>query len=407
MDLIETFTKVAELLEVHNLEEALVYLDGVEADIPDSGPAQKIAGQLYQRLGEDAKSLSYIARAHELLPDDTSLLLNLGYHHLDNGAPSQAAGYFNQYLAIEPATPRILCFLGRAYDYSGDKTEAESVLRRAAEMAPSDLEPQLHLGRVLMLNKKYKEALECLEILKFFYPDDFMVDLAHKRAAAFVAGSIETDIKTKSLEPATVVCIKYGTKYGADYVNRLASMAQRWSSVDVDFVCFTEDSSGLAEGVRTLPLPAKNAHGEDIDGWWYKLSLFRGEIDGIGSHMLYMDVDVVLTGSIDPLLYYDSDFAIAVNCYAPSFSSSIMRFKNGAHPELWSDFTEEDAGRLPGDEDWIASKIPDADIFPEDWCTIYRLHAVHGIPDGARVVSFGGLPNPDDYPAPWIKDYWY
>ena len=100
MDLIETFTKVAELLEVHNLEEALVYLDGVEADIPDSGPAQKIAGQLYQRLGEDAKSLSYIARAHELLPDDTSLLLNLGYHHLDNGAPSQAAGYFNQYLAI-------------------------------------------------------------------------------------------------------------------------------------------------------------------------------------------------------------------------------------------------------------------------------------------------------------------
>lgn len=407
MDLIKTFETATALLEVHKLEEAQVLLDQIEDKIPDIGAVQKIAGQLYQRIGEDAKSLKYLSRAQALLPEDSSLLLNLGYHHLDNGAPQLAADFFVKYLQQETPTPRILCFLGRAHDHNGDKVEAERILRQAAQMAPSDLEPQLHLGRVLMLNGKYQEALECFEVLKLFYPDDFMVDLAVKRAAAFLAGQVGTNIQTKSQNPATVVCVKYGTKYGADYVNRLASMVRRRSSVEVDVVCFTEDASGLAEGIRALPLPEKNSQGQDVQGWWNKLSLFREGIEGVGSHMLYMDVDVVLTGSIDSLLFYDSDFAIAVNCYAPSFSSSIMRFKNGVRPDIWTDFTDADAARLPGDEDWIASKVPDADIFPESWCTIYRLHAVHGVPEGAKVVSFGGKPNPDDYPAPWIKDYWY
>ncbi|MBT4588149.1 MAG: tetratricopeptide repeat protein [Rhodospirillaceae bacterium] len=407
MDLIETFSEVTALLEVHNLAEALVCLDRVEAEIPDTGPMQKIAGQLYQRLGEDARSLTYLTRAQELLPDDTSLLLSLGYHHLDNGAPGEAADYFSRYLEVEPATSRILCFLGRAHDHNGNKAEAEKILRQAVALEPSDLEPQLHLGRVLMLNGKYDEALECFKILQFFYPDDFMVDCGLRRAAAFVAGSVETNIQTRSAEPATVVCVKYGTKYGPDYVNRLASMVQRLSSVEVDIVCFTEDPTGIEEGVRTIPLPELNSKGEALEGWWNKLSLFREDIAGVGSHMLYMDVDVVLTGSIDDLLFYDSDFAIAVNSYAPSFSSSIMRFKTGSRPDIWTDFSDEDVDRLPGDEDWIASKVPDADLFPEPWCTIYRLHAVHGVPKGAKVVSFGGLPNPDDFPAPWIKDYWY
>ena len=263
------------------------------------------------------------------------------------------------------------------------------------------------MGRVLLSAGKYQEALECFEVLRFFYPDDFLVDFGIKRAKAFLAGSVETDIQTKSDQPASVVCVKYGTKYGPEYINRLASMVRRWSSVEVDFVCFTEDGEGLGEGIRVLPLPEQNSRGQDVEGWWNKLSLFREGISSVGSHILYFDVDIVITGSIDDLLFYNSDFAIAVNAYAPSFSSSVMRFKNGIRPDIWTDFSDQDADRLPGDEDWIASKVPDADLFPEEWCTIYRLQAVHGVPEGAKVVSFGGRPNPEDYPAPWIKEYWY
>ena len=65
---------------------------------------------------------------------------------------------------------------------------------------------------------------------------------------------------------------------------------------------------------------------------------------------------MVITGSIDPLLFYDSDFAIIDNPYTPSFNSSIMRFKTGARPDIWTDFSEKIAKRLPGDQDWLGSK---------------------------------------------------
>ena len=407
MDIIETFEKVTGFLKVQNTTEARAYLNRIEDKVPDNGAVQKFTGQLYQWIGDDAKSLKYILRARELLPEDMSLLLTLGYHYLDNGAPKIAADYFDQYLLTEAPTARILCFLGRAHDYNGEKDQAIRALRQAVEMMPSDVESQLHLGRVLMAKGKYKDALDCFKTLSFFNSDNIIVDLSLRRANALLKGANEVTDIGRAAEPATVVCVKYGTKYGANYVNRLASMVRRQSSVDVDFFCLTDDPAGLEVGIRTLPLPRMNILGQDISGWWQKLAMFREKIDELGSHLLYFDVDVVITGSIDPLLFYDSDFAIARNCYVPIFSSSVMRFKNGSRPCIWSDFSKINAERYGGDEIWIASKVPDADVFPDDWCKIYRLHAAQAVPEGSIVVSFGGEPNPGDYPAPWVENYWY
>ena len=405
-NIIEKLNKIMGLVENHNLSEARISLERIESNIPDDGPMQKIMGQLFQCIGADAKSLYYISRARELLPNDKSLLLNLAYHYLDNGEPKLAINYFKEYLLTEAPTSRVLCFLGRAYDYDGYKDKAERVLYQAIELMPSDLESHLHLGRILIAKKKYEEALDCFKKINFFHPDDLMVDLSIKRVNALLRSPSESSGHIKSLVPATVVCVKHGKKYEELYVNRLASMVKRWSSVDVDFFCLTDDPSGLVDGIRTLPLPDKNAQGQNIEGWWHKLAMFRKEVKEFGSHILYFDVDVVITGSIDPLLYYDSDFVLAQNCYVPTFSSSVMRFKNGIKPDIWSDFSEINAQKYGGDEIWIASKVPGADVFPEEWCKIYRLHGVNEIPKGAIVVSFGGEPNPGDYPSPWIKDYW-
>ena len=406
VNFVETFEQVIGFIEDQNLAKARLYLERIEGNIPDDGPFQKIIGQLYQCIGDDEKSLNYILRAKELLPEDRSLLMNLGYHYLDNGDPKLAANYFEKYLITETPTARALCYLGRAYDYEGNKDKAERALKQAVELMPSDLESHLHLGRVLIGKKKYEDALDCFKMLKSFYSDNIIVDLSLSRVNALLNGPINKAENVKSKEPANVVCVKHGKKYGANYVNRLASMVRRWSSVDVDFFCFTDDPSELDDGIRTLPLPGTNILGQNIKGWWHKLSMFREEIKELGSHILYFDVDIVITGSIDPLLFYDSDFALAQNCYVPIFSSSVMRFKNGSKPEIWSDFSEINAEKYGGDEIWIASKVPEADVFPEEWCKIYRLHAAQKIPRGAKIISFGGEPNPEDYPASWIKDYW-
>jgi hypothetical protein len=65
-------------------------------------------------------------------------------------------------------------------------------------------------------------------------------------------------------EPAArqrhVICMKWGTKYGPEYVNRLYAMVRRHLSGDFHLVCLTDDTAGIRSEVqcpdsRHLDLP--------------------------------------------------------------------------------------------------------------------------------------------------------
>ena len=51
-----------------------------------------------------------------------------------------------------------------------------------------------------------------------------------------------------------VVCVKYGTKYGPDYVNKLYHGVRKNLSLKHTFSCFTENAEGLDPNVKVLPL---------------------------------------------------------------------------------------------------------------------------------------------------------
>ena len=53
--------------------------------------------------------------------------------------------------------------------------------------------------------------------------------------------------------PIEVVCVKYGTKYGADYVNKLYNGIQRHLTLDHTFSCFTENPEGLDTNITVKP----------------------------------------------------------------------------------------------------------------------------------------------------------
>lgn len=55
-----------------------------------------------------------------------------------------------------------------------------------------------------------------------------------------------------------VICIKWGTYYGAEDVNKLCAAIKRNTSYDVNFYCFTERSEGLNEDIISRPLPVLN-----------------------------------------------------------------------------------------------------------------------------------------------------
>jgi hypothetical protein len=67
-----------------------------------------------------------------------------------------------------------------------------------------------------------------------------------------------------------VVCLKYGNKYSAEYVNKLYSMVKRNLTIPFEFVCFTENSEGIDSEIRIESLKVQSG----ITGWWYKPMFF-------------------------------------------------------------------------------------------------------------------------------------
>ena len=55
-----------------------------------------------------------------------------------------------------------------------------------------------------------------------------------------------------------ILCMKWGTKYGPEYVNRLYGMVRRHLMGDFNFVCLTDDANGIRPEVQCLPIPPLN-----------------------------------------------------------------------------------------------------------------------------------------------------
>ena len=63
------------------------------------------------------------------------------------------------------------------------------------------------------------------------------------------------------MEAITCICLKYGTLYSPEYVNRLHAGLVRNSSLPVRLVCMTDNAQGLNPRVEVLPLPEETFAG--------------------------------------------------------------------------------------------------------------------------------------------------
>jgi hypothetical protein len=125
-----------------------------------------------------------------------------------------------------------------------------------------------------------------------------------------------------------VICVKWGTKYGSIYVNRLFNMVKKNLTKPFNFYCMTDDATGLTHDIRVLPIADTS-----LSGWWHKLSLFKSDFYGLQGTALYLDLDVVITGSLDPLIDYEPEHFCIMRDTGRNkwdkFNSSIMRFELG------------------------------------------------------------------------------
>lgn len=220
-----------------------------------------------------------------------------------------------------------------------------------------------------------------------------------------------------------ILCLKWGDKYSADYVNKLHSMVERHLSLPHRFVCLTDDATGINPQVE-----CKDLLEESLDGWWNKLSIFKEKVYDLSGPTVFIDLDVVITGSIDFLFEDKPDevFIGVADFLFPdrTFNSSVFRFNIGEHQEIHDRFNKEltrepdgtyissDRKLFVGDQDWITYCLyPNGDhtkhVYQKDRIISYKKLARYvGINKENRIVVFHGNPNPHEADEGWIKKYW-
>jgi len=97
-----------------------------------------------------------------------------------------------------------------------------------------------------------------------------------------------------------IVCVKWGTKYGTDPVNRLYRAIVRNTRAPIRFICVTDrHDDPFDHGIVTRPFPEFSAPRELVAGGCrLKLAIFARGILEDGLPTIYVDLDTMIRGDI-------------------------------------------------------------------------------------------------------------
>jgi lipopolysaccharide biosynthesis glycosyltransferase len=238
------------------------------------------------------------------------------------------------------------------------------------------------------------------------------------------------------MEKINVVCVKWGSLYSSEYVNRLYSMVKRNLTIEFDFYCITEDTSNVRPEVICISSPVTW-----LENQWYKETMFlKGTIPE--RITLYLDLDVVVVSSLDKLIPKDDslwcmgrDF---INYEPPRFHGAVMVF----NPKYWYDFfdffkQELKSGlkMIRGKEQPLIAKYHKQNsyknfkVYPNEWIWSFKyghlrddinvenayIYRGYKPPENGIICSFHGWPNVDQIleleyidknSVKWIEDNW-
>jgi len=210
----------------------------------------------------------------------------------------------------------------------------------------------------------------------------------------------------------TVWSVCWGDKYDDYCVQRLQREVKKHLSIEHQFICITDRN---IDGVACMP-PIN-----DLPGWWGKVNLFSPEVEQ--EHNLYLDLDVVITASLDDLVAsHKGRHLAAPTNWAQSghggVQSSVMLWRANYNSRQIYDLFDpaiaywpprNEPGILWGDQEHItalrnADRVQVSPLNP-DWIKSYKYHCRgrEGLPAKTKVVVFHGEPKPENVGVSWFQ----
>lgn len=242
--------------------------------------------------------------------------------------------------------------------------------------------------------------------------------------------------------PVIILTMKWGTLYGPEYVNRLYGGVSRHLSRPFRFVCMTDNADGLRGEVEAYPLPEMVLPPAERDLRWRKLLVFQRPLFDLEGLALFLDLDLLVTGPLDPFFELPGSFRIIRDDHlAPPKplrwirprrarrlvrigNSSVFRFRIGAHPEVLDDFLRDPQAAITDqpnarEQEYLTEAMRASGhlaYWPRGWCRSFKYHCVPwfpvnfwrepALPQEVRIVTFAGSLNlPEAVSGDWSR--WY
>lgn len=242
-----------------------------------------------------------------------------------------------------------------------------------------------------------------------------------------------------------ILTLKISDKYGPEYVNRLYKALRKNSTVDFDFYCYTENSTGLHYDIKVIPLFLKDR----VQKQWYKIDFHHmPEIQG---KCLILDIDYIVLNNVDDILNWDlpqNQFGCNYRWWSNRVSEchingGFQMFYQGTTKHLYDTFYKdpeywqkhyikigEAEGPVNGEQNFIHHNVQlERDWLPMEWfgkmCTGGTMEYVQvawmelvdsssvfymdgEFDERVKMVHFSNSDNMiENYAHGWIKDYWY
>ena len=237
--------------------------------------------------------------------------------------------------------------------------------------------------------------------------------------------------------PVNIICMKWGDKYDASYVNKLYNMVSRNLIREFRFICLTDNNSGLLSSIESYEIPKLNLPEGIPERGWTKLVTFSKNILDIKGQCLFLDLDLIIVDNIDQFFDLHGDFFIIKDFVRKDTTgnSSVYRFEMGKFSDVLDNF-EKDFERIRtkyrNEQEYLSDYMKNnhsLEYWPVEWCQSFKKNCVQKglkqffltphLPKKAKIIIFHGKPNPPEaiegksgkwyrrvLPTPWVAEHW-